>query len=83
MTFLSELLEEEYDYSKILHDQALTELESFDNLVLNHAVKTTVCKIFFNLRLEPLFFKEQQVLNSLQILVKFVLKTNNMLSMTD
>ena len=52
-------------------------------MILNHAIKTTVCKIYFNMRLEPFFYRENQILNSLQTLVKFVLKTNSMPNMAE
>lgn len=37
----------------------------FDDSVLNYSLKSTVCLIFFNMRNEPQFFKQNKVIVSL------------------
>ena len=62
--------------STLTHDSDSKKFSEFDEVILNHSLRQTVCQIFFNMRHEPKFFKVKKVNECIGLIVHYVISLN-------
>ncbi len=62
--------------STLTHDDDSKKFSEFDGVILNYSLRQTICKIFFNMRNEPKFFKVKKVNECIGLIVRFVISLN-------
>ncbi len=72
--FIYHVLSHDFQFStNVHHDPSFKDV---DDTILNYSLKTIACEVFFNLKSEPTFFRQDNITECVAIIVKFALKSN-------